>query len=75
MNVNSLVNIFAGVVIMGSMAAAHFSGLIDLTKMSWLWITFFVGFNLFQMGFTGFCPAKKIFKLLGAKESNDSCCS
>jgi hypothetical protein len=69
------VNIFAGVVIMGGLAAAHFTHQIDITKMSWLWLVAFVGFNLFQMGFTGFCPAKKIFKLLGAKDSNDSCCS
>jgi len=75
MNVNSLVSVFAGTVIMASLAAAHFTGQIDLTKMSWLWVTFFVGFNLFQMGFTGFCPAKKIFKLLGAKESSGSCSS
>ena len=75
MNVNSLVNIFAGTVIMASLIIAHFTGQIDLSSMSWLWLTFFVGLNLFQMGFTGFCPAKKIFKLLGAKESNDSCCS
>jgi len=75
MNVNSLVSVFAGTVIMASLAVAHFTGQIDLSKMSWLWLTFFVGFNLFQMGFTGFCPAKKIFKLLGAKDSSDSCCS
>ena len=75
MNANSLVSIFAGTVIMASLAAAHFTGQIDMTKMGWLWLTAFVGFNLFQMGFTGFCPAKKIFKLFGAKESNDSCCS
>jgi len=75
MNVNSLVSVFAGSVIMASLAAAHFTGQIDMTKMSWLWLTAFVGFNLFQMGFTGFCPAKKIFNLFGAKEANDSCCS
>jgi len=75
MNVNSLVNVFAGTVIMASLAAAHFTGQVDMTKMSWLWVTAFVGFNLFQMGFTGFCPAKKIFKLLGAKESSGTCSS
>ena len=75
MTASSLVNVFAGTVIMGSLAAAHFMGQIDMSNMSFLWITAFVGFNLFQMGFTGFCPAKKIFKMFGAKDSEGSCCS
>jgi hypothetical protein len=32
-----------------------------------LWFTAFVGLNLFQSGFTGFCPAETIFCKLGAK--------
>lgn len=68
MNVNSLVSIFAGTVIIVSLSVAHFLGQIELLKMSWLWLTFFVGLNLFQTGFTGVCPAKKIFILLGVKD-------
>jgi hypothetical protein len=37
-------------------------------EANWLWLTFFVGFNLFQSAFTGFCPAGKIFKSMGAKD-------
>jgi hypothetical protein len=33
----------------------------------WLWFTAFVGANLLQSSFTGFCPAAMIFKKLGAK--------
>ncbi len=33
----------------------------------WLWFTAFVGLNLLQSAFTGFCPAAFIFKKLGAK--------
>ena len=33
----------------------------------WLFFTAFVGLNLFQSAFTGFCPAAKIFKFLGVK--------
>lgn len=33
----------------------------------WLWLTAFVGANLLQASFTGFCPAAMIFKRLGAK--------
>lgn len=74
MNVNRAVSIFAGLMIMASLAAAHFSGQIDLSHLSWLWLTAFVGANLFQMGFTGFCPAASIFKALGIKDANGKCC-
>ena len=33
----------------------------------WLWFTAFVGANLLQSSFTGFCPAALIFKKLGVK--------
>lgn len=73
MSVNRAVSIFAGFMIMASLAAAHFSGQINLAQMSWLWLTGFVGFNLFQMGFTGFCPAAKIMKALGLKDATSAC--
>lgn len=73
MSVNRAVSMFAGFMIMASLAAAHFSGQINLTHMSWLWLTAFVGANLFQMGFTGFCPAAKLFKALGLQDANGAC--
>ena len=77
MTVNRAVTIFAGFMIMLSLALAHFTGQIDMSRLSWLWFTAFVGANLFQMGFTGFCPAAKIFKALGLKDSTGgrACCS
>ena len=76
MTVNRAVSIFAGFMIFLSLGLAHFSGQIDLSRVGWLWFTAFVGANLFQMGFTGFCPAAKIFKVLGLKDSSGSaCCS
>ena len=33
----------------------------------WLWFTAFVGANLLQSSFTGFCPLVKILKPLGVK--------
>ncbi len=33
----------------------------------WLWFTAFVGANLLQSAFTGFCPLAKIFKAIGFK--------
>lgn len=34
---------------------------------NWLWFTAFVGANLFQSGFTRFCPLEIILKKLGIK--------
>lgn len=36
-------------------------------NVNWLWFTTFVGANLFQSAFTGFCPAAMIFKKMGLK--------
>ncbi len=32
-----------------------------------VWFTVFIGLNLLQSAFTGFCPAAAIFKRLGVK--------
>lgn len=34
-----------------------------------VWLTVFVGANLLQSSFTGFCPAAKILKRLGIKSA------
>jgi len=69
MTVNQWVRIFAGFFIMLSLALAHFNGQIDLTHLSWMWFTAFVGINLFQSGFTKFCPLEIFLKKAGVKES------
>ncbi|MCG9788786.1 DUF2892 domain-containing protein [Vibrio barjaei] len=33
-----------------------------------IWFTVFIGLNLIQSGFTGFCPPKKLLMKLGLKE-------
>ena len=73
MRVFSAIGIFAGIVIMGSLTTAHFTGKMIPYEMSWLWLTFFVGANLFQMGFTGFCPATKIMYAIGIKDKQVDC--
>jgi hypothetical protein len=35
-----------------------------------MWFTVFIGLNLLQSAFTGFCPAAMIFKKLGARSGN-----
>ena len=69
MNVNRVVRIIAGFFIMLSLALAHLNGQADLSHLSWLWFTAFVGLNLFQSGFTQFCPMDKLLKRLGVPES------
>ena len=32
-----------------------------------IWLTVFVGLNMFQSAFTGFCPAASVLKRLGFK--------
>lgn len=40
---------------------------------NWLWFTAFVGANLFQSSFTGFCPMARILAALGVKEGSAFC--
>ncbi|HNI09070.1 MAG TPA: DUF2892 domain-containing protein [Thiobacillaceae bacterium] len=68
MTIERIVRIVAGFFIMLSLALAHFGGQADLSQMSWMWFTAFVGINLFQSGFTNLCPLVTILKKMGFKE-------
>jgi hypothetical protein len=68
MTVNQYVRIVAGFFIMSSLFLAHLNGQVDMSRLSWLWFTAFVGANLFQSGFTKFCPLDSILKKLGVPE-------
>ena len=59
MNVDRAVFAFAGVMVLLSLALAHF------VSPLWLWFTAFVGLNLLQSSITGFCPAAVVFRKLG----------
>lgn len=61
MNVDRAVMAFASLVIFASLALAHW------VSPGWLWLTAFVGANLLQASFTGFCPAAVVFRKLGLK--------
>ena len=50
MTIERVVRIFAGAVILASLALAV------TVSLNWLWLTAFVGANLFQSGFTGVSP-------------------
>jgi len=69
MTVERIVRIIAGFFIMLSLTLAHFSGSVDMTQISWMWFTAFVGFNLFQSGLTRFCPMDIMLKKAGVKSA------
>ena len=61
MNVDRMVFAFAGVVVLTGLVLGHW-----VHPYGFL-LTAFVGLNMFQAAFTGFCPAAKVVKALGAK--------
>lgn len=61
MSIDRLVMAFAGGFILLSLLLAHFH------SPNWLWFTAFVGANLFQASFTGFCPLAMVLKKFGVK--------
>jgi hypothetical protein len=59
MSIDRWVMRFAGTVVLASLLLAHF------VSPAWLWLTAFVGANLLQSSFTGFCPLAIVLKRLG----------
>jgi len=66
MKTNQIIHIFAGAFVMLSLALGV-PGSPVYVSHNWLWFTLFVGANLFQSGFTGFCPLEKILLKLGVR--------
>lgn len=67
MKLESVIRILAGSMVLTSLALAHW------VSPNWLWLAAFVGCNLIQSAFTGFCPAEVIFKKLGVGKKTGSC--
>ena len=66
MNAERIIRIVAGSFVMLSLSlGAPGSPLFQNTN--WLWFTAFVGLNLFQSGFTTFCPLNNILAKFGVK--------
>ncbi len=59
MSIDRAVMAFAGVMVLLSLVLSQ------LHSPYWLWFTAFVGANMLQASFTGFCPAAMVFKKLG----------
>lgn len=64
MSIGKAVLAFAGFMVLLSLLLAHF------VSPLWLWFTAFIGLNMLQSAFTGFCPAAMIFRKLGLKPGN-----
>lgn len=64
MNIDRLVFAIAGLFILASLALGLW------VNHLWFFFTAFVGLNMFQAAFTGFCPLAKILKAVGIKNGN-----
>ena len=61
MTLDRMIFAFAGFMVLLSLVLTHFVS-------PWFWLlTAFVGLNLIQSAFTGFCPAAMVFKKLGIR--------
>ncbi|WP_245559505.1 YgaP family membrane protein [Luteimonas mephitis] len=70
MSLDRAIMAFAGVMVLVSVA------LTQLVSPWWWVLTAFIGLNLFQSAFTGFCPAGMVMRRLGIGKNAEgaSCC-
>ena len=61
MSIDRIVLAFAGLMVLASLLLGIY------VSHYWFWFTAFVGANLFQSAFTGFCPMALILRRMGAK--------
>jgi len=61
LNLDRTVLVFAGSMILISLALSR------LFSPAWLLLTAWIGLVMFQSAFTGFCPAAILFRKLGVK--------
>ncbi len=65
MNIDSLIRLLAGTFVLLGIALAHW------VSSWWLLLSVFVGVNLIQSAFTGFCPPTLVLRKLGWVDAND----
>ena len=66
MTIDRIVLAFAGFMILLSLGLGV-QGSPIFHNENWLWFTAFIGLNLLQSAFTGFCPLASILKKMGKK--------
>ena len=62
MTVDKAVRALAGTIVLLSVALTYW------VSPWFILLTLFVGANLLQSAFTGFCPAEKVFRMMGLKD-------
>ena len=65
MPLERMVSAFAGFMVLLSVLLTQF------VHPGFIWLTVFVGANLFQQSFTGFCPAAMVMRKLGARSERE----
>ena len=65
MSLEKSVEAFAGFMVLLSVALTYF------VHPYFVWLTVFVGVNLFQQAFTGFCPAAMVMRKLGVRSERE----
>ncbi len=73
MTVERIIRIMAGTFVLLSLALGVEGSPVFVSKW-FLALTAFVGFNLLQSGFTGFCPPEKLLRKLGVKSGGTGRC-
>lgn len=58
MTIENKIRILAGTMVLISFTLGRY------VNPAWLWLSVFVGVNLIQSAFTGFCPAEIVLKKL-----------
>lgn len=61
-----IVRVVAGFFVLLSLALGMHGSPIFMDE-NWLWLAAFVGFNLFQSGFTKICPLEMVLNIAGIK--------
>jgi hypothetical protein len=61
MSIENGIRVLAGTLVLVSIALSHW------VHPNWIFLGVFVGANLIQSAFTGFCPAAMIMKACGMK--------
>lgn len=65
MTIEPMLRLIAGVFVLLSVLLGMY------VDTRWLWFTLFVGANLLQSGFTGWCPMMAILRKIGVKDTLD----
>ncbi len=73
MTIERIIRIMAGSFILLSLALGVEESPLFVSRW-FLAFTAFVGFNLLQSGFTGFCPPEKLLSRMGFRKGNGGAC-